>query len=85
MTRLYSPVVKIAISIPDELFAAGDRLAARRGVSRSELYATALAHELAGADDGDVTAALDAVYDGSSSGLDADLAEAQRALLAREP
>lgn len=85
MTGLYCPVMKIAVSIPDELFAAGDRLAARRGISRSELYATALAHELAGADDGDVTAALDAVYDGSSGAFDADLAESQRELLAREP
>ncbi len=85
MTRLYSPVVKVAISIPDELFAAGDLLAARRGISRSELYAIALAHELAGADDGDVTAALDAVYAGSSSALDVDLADSQRSRLAREP
>ena len=58
MTKLYSAPVKTAISIPDELFAAGDRFAAQRGMSRSELYATALEHFLAGADDDDVTAAL---------------------------
>ena len=85
MTKLYSPPVKTAISIPDELFAAGDRFAARRGMSRSELYATALEHFLAGADDDDVTAALDGVYGASPSTLDTDLADAQRALLAREP
>ena len=35
--------MKTAISLPDELFAAAEKLAERLGVSRSQLYATALA------------------------------------------
>lgn len=38
-TRL---VVKIAVSIPEDLFAAAEAEARRRGVSRSALYAEAL-------------------------------------------
>ena len=34
--------MKTAISLPDELFALADELAAERGISRSELYAAAL-------------------------------------------
>lgn len=34
--------MKTAVSIPDELFEAADRLAEREGVSRSEFYARAL-------------------------------------------
>lgn len=85
MTRLYSAAVKTAVSIPDGLFAAGDRLARQRGMSRSELYATALEHYLAGAGDDDVTAALDAAYGDGASTLDADLGQAQRDLLDRVP
>ena len=36
--------MKTAISIPDEVFEAADRAAKKLGVSRSELYATAV-HE----------------------------------------
>jgi len=38
----YTLVMKTAISIPDDLFATAEQLAARFGVSRSELYVTAL-------------------------------------------
>lgn len=84
----YDPVillaVKTAISIPDELFAAGDRLARRLGMSRSELYARALSRYLAGADDAEVTAALDHVYAEDGDQMDPALIEAQRRALGRE-
>lgn len=54
--------MKTAISLPDDLFAAADRLASQVGISRSQLYATALAEFLARHRDTDVTAALDRVY-----------------------
>ena len=54
--------MKTAISLPDDLFADADRLAAQVGMSRSQLYATALAEFLARHRDADVTAALDRVY-----------------------
>lgn len=84
----YDPVilgrVKTAISIPDELFAAGDRLARRLGMSRSELYARALSRYLAGADDSDVTDALDELYAEDGEPMDPALAEAQRRTLDQE-
>jgi predicted transcriptional regulator len=54
--------MKTAISIPDDIFASADQLADRLGVSRSELYATAVAEFVAKHRAGDVTARLDAVY-----------------------
>jgi metal-responsive CopG/Arc/MetJ family transcriptional regulator len=43
--------MKTAVSIPDPLFEAADNLAGRLGISRSELYARALARELASESD----------------------------------
>jgi metal-responsive CopG/Arc/MetJ family transcriptional regulator len=39
--------MKTAVSIPDPLFQAAERLARRRGLRRSQLYAEALAHLVA--------------------------------------
>ena len=83
MTSLYSPSMKTAISLPDSLFEAGDRLARRLGISRSELYARALERYLAGADDAEVTRLLDAVADDVDTTMDPGLAEAQRIDLLR--
>lgn len=38
--------MKTAISLPDELFTRAERAAASRGISRSQLYATAVARYL---------------------------------------
>ena len=51
--------MKTAISLPDELFSAADALASQLGVSRSELYATAVAEYLAKHSASDVTARLE--------------------------
>ena len=77
MTGLYSAVVKTAVSIPDPIFAAADRIARRRQVSRSELYATALAELIARDSGADVTARLDAVYSDVDSSVDPALVPAQ--------
>jgi metal-responsive CopG/Arc/MetJ family transcriptional regulator len=69
--------VKTAVSIPDPLFAAADRLARSLGISRSELYARALQRLLSGEDD-ETTARLDAVYAEEPSGVDDEVARAQR-------
>ena len=42
----YTPVMKTAISVPDETFARVERRAAQLGVSRSQFYATAAARYL---------------------------------------
>jgi len=69
--------MKTAISIPDDVFAAADELAGRLGVSRSELYATAMVEFLAKHKDGEVTARLDRVYAGEPSVLDPAFRRAQ--------
>ena len=69
--------MKTAISLPDELFESADALAERMGVSRSELYATAVAEFLAKHRGEDVTARLNHVYSDEPSGLDPKLRAAQ--------
>ncbi|RKZ12416.1 ChpI protein [bacterium] len=70
--------MKTAISIPDHLFAAGDDLARRLDISRSELYRRALQCYLKDRGARVVTAALDSVYgDVESSALDPLIAHLQ--------
>ena len=76
--------MKTAISLPDEVFESADALAERMGVSRSELYATAVAEYLAKHRDQDVTARLNDVYADTPSGLDSPLRSAQARSLARD-
>ena len=77
--------MKTAISIPDPVFRSAERLAARLGVSRSELYCRALRDLLARHDEAAITAQLDHVYGspGENSGLDPRLA-AMQALTIRD-
>ena len=60
--------MKTAISLPDDLFEAADALAKELGVSRSKLYATAVAEYLARRRDEHITDLLDQVYSEQSSG-----------------
>jgi hypothetical protein len=77
MTRLYSPSVKTAVSIPDPIFEAADRLARRRRISRSELYAEALAKLLDSDESTEITERLDDVYSSRPAELDTGLAVLQ--------
>jgi metal-responsive CopG/Arc/MetJ family transcriptional regulator len=77
MTKLYSALVKTAVSIPDPIFEAADRLARRRRISRSQLYALALARLIDDDESGQVTERLDAVFDDRSSELDTGLSVLQ--------
>lgn len=69
--------MKTAISIPDELFGLADDLARRTQVSRSELYATAVAEYVAKHQDEHITCRLNAVYSDLPSGMDPALRRAQ--------
>ena len=55
--------MKIAISIPNDVFEEAEHLAERLCTSRSQLYTKALAEFLARHDDDRVTAAMNAVID----------------------
>ena len=76
--------MKTAISIPDEVFIAADDLAERLGVSRSELYSTAVARFLKEMRSEGITARLNAVYATQSSSLDPALLEGQLHVLQEE-
>ena len=76
--------MKIALSIPDELFAGAESLGKRLGVSRSRLYATALADYVAKHQGRKVTARLDAVYATEESRMDRPLRRAQARSLPRD-
>ena len=76
--------MKTAISLPDALFKSGDTLAKRLGVSRSELYARALAEFVAKHKTSRHTQRLNAVYAEEESRLDPAATTAQVRTLARE-
>lgn len=76
--------MKTAISLPDDVFAAADDLASRLGVSRSELYATAVAKYVEEMRSQGVTAQLDQVYAAAESQLDPALRAAQLSALTAE-
>ena len=71
--------MKTAISIPDDIFEEAERLAQRRGLSRSELYAKALAEYISAQRFQGVRERLDAIYgsNGEKSGLDPMIAHLQ--------
>jgi len=60
--------MKTAISIPDSLFNAADRLAKRMGVSRSELYQRAIEAYLTKHQRKAVTESLNEVYEQNDEG-----------------
>ena len=78
--------MKTAISIPDRIFEDAERLAKRRGWSRSELYAHAVADFVKAERFLGVRERLDAVYgkDSEDSALDPFLEHIQSQSLPRE-
>jgi len=76
--------MKIAISLPDEIFEAGEHLAKQLGLSRSQLYADALSAYLSERGAVAVTAKLNAVYAQESSKLDPAFAQSQLSRLVDE-
>jgi spore maturation protein SpmB len=77
-------LMKVAISIPDPVFKAGEGLARELNLSRSELYATALSAYLSSRGALAVTAKLNEVYGRESSAVDKPLSAAQSRLLKNE-
>ena len=73
--------MKTAISIPDDVFAEAEAEARRLGVSRSGLYAKAVAEFVARNRSLGVREALDSVYAGNDSRVDKVLARMQAASL----
>jgi metal-responsive CopG/Arc/MetJ family transcriptional regulator len=71
--------MKTAISLPDPLFEEADRVARKRGISRSELYALALDEHLAKTRSDEIRESYDRVYGEEETEEDRALARAVRA------
>ncbi len=80
----YTSSMKTAISIPDELFESAERFARRQGMSRSELYATALRHYLQEHRSEGITEQLDEIYGMEDSALDPAIARLQARSLPKD-
>jgi hypothetical protein len=80
----YTMAMKTAISLPDPLFDAADRLAKRLRMSRSELYARAVEAYLRAHEHDGVTETLDALYSKQPSALDPAVKRSRNRVLRRD-
>ncbi|HET9228271.1 MAG TPA: hypothetical protein VFR31_16460 [Thermoanaerobaculia bacterium] len=76
--------MKTAISIPDPIFEQADQLAHRLGISRSELYASAVQAYVEAHRAENITEALNRVYSQEDSSLDPVVASLQATALSRD-
>ncbi len=76
--------MKVAISVPDRVFDAAERLAGELRMSRSQLYAQALAAFLERRAAASVTQKLNEVHASASAPIDAGLLRAQLASIGHE-
>ena len=76
--------MKTAISIPDSVFQAAEGLAHRLGISRSELYAKAVAEYMEVHKYQNVTEKLNEIYGEESSEVDEELYTMQAKSIPRE-
>jgi hypothetical protein len=76
--------MKTAVSLPDPLFAAAERVSRRLGISRSRLYALGVEEFVESHRRKAVKEALDEVYRSEPSEMDPVLAKMQTLPLARD-
>ena len=74
--------MKVAVSIPDDLFESAETVSRKLKVPRSRLYAAALAEYVGKHHGRKVTARLNALYASEDSRLEAGLRRAQKRALA---
>jgi metal-responsive CopG/Arc/MetJ family transcriptional regulator len=77
-------IMKTAISLPDSVFVEAEALAQQLGLSRSELYSTALQAYLSKYNREQILSKLNNVYSKESSDLDPTIATMQFMSLSRE-
>lgn len=80
-----TPGMKAAVSIPDDVFGEGERLARKLKTSRSQLYAMALEHFIARHDDDQITTRMNEVMAQVDGEVEPFTRRAGRRILAREP
>lgn len=76
--------MKVAISLPDPIFDAAERLAKQRRVPRSQLFAEALKEYVSRHGSEAITARLNEVYASEDSDVERPLAQAQLAAIEHE-
>ena len=76
--------MKVAISLPDPVFTAAEKLAHRLRVSRSQLYAQAIEEYLGKRQDSLITERLNALYAEGQDAIDPALAAAQLGAIGHE-
>ena len=77
ITTVILKAMKTAVSVPDELFESAERFAEQAGMSRSELYATALRRYLQERRGEDLIKRLNEVYGSEPIGLDPEITRLQ--------
>ena len=75
--------MKTAISIPQEIFKSAEKLAGKMGVSRSQLYVSAIKSYVEAHEGGAITAKLNEVYGSTDSRLDPKLKKLQAKAISR--
>ena len=76
--------MKVAVSIPDPIFEAAERLAKQRDVPRSQVFTEALASYLELRNSESITTLLNEIYDQESLSVDAALTAAQFETISHE-
>jgi metal-responsive CopG/Arc/MetJ family transcriptional regulator len=76
--------MKVAVSVPDPIFEAAERLAKQRQVPRSQLFAEALEEYVSRHGGAAVTAKLNEVYASEGATVDRRLVRAQSAAIGNE-
>ena len=76
--------MKVAISVPDPIFNAAERLAKQRQMARSQLFTEALEEYLARHGSAATTAKLDEIYATEDSEVEESLVRVQLASLSHE-
>ena len=77
--------MKVAISIPDRVFQAAERISKRMRISRSQLYAQAVEAYIHSQSGDEITAQLNKVYSKTSSRPEPGVEAATLEVLRREP
>ncbi len=76
--------MKTAVSVPDPIFTAADRLARRKGFSRSQLYSEALKDYLRRHGEDGLTQAINRCYADQSEAMDSAFLAAQTHAVSRD-
>lgn len=76
--------MKVAVSVPDPIFEAAERLAKQRNMPRSQIFAEALAAYVEAHDSESITSQLNEIYAKEPSFVESGLAKAQSQSISHE-